>query len=112
MQTIENHILVIICIFVFGIIGMGVFALSSDDTPKQKLKGAFLGFFVAVAFSYPTWVLVGQGQMWALMLITIVYTITGQFLPEFLQSIVPKITRKIVGIIYKQKTGEDLGDDR
>lgn len=95
----------------FTILGMGIYAFSSNEPPKTRAKNTILGGLIAAGLSYPTWVYFGQGQMWTLILITITYTITGQFIPEFLQKIIPKAARRIANIVFKNRFGEDLNDD-
>lgn len=103
----EKQMDVFITMLIFGCVGMAIYMLSSNEPPKKKVRSAFLGFFVAMAFSYPTYVFIGGGHLWALAAISSVYTICGQFLPEFLQSIAPKFVRKAL----KDKFGVDSDAD-
>lgn len=111
LEKLKEHLDSIAIIVIFSLMGMGIYALSSKEPPGLMAKNTFLGGLIAGALSYPTWIYFGYGHMWALILITIGYTITGQFIPEFLQSVVPKAVKKISNIIFKTRFGEDLDDD-
>lgn len=102
---------IFLMILVFSILSMIVYAVSSKEQPRQLIKSTIAGGVIACILSYPTWLWIGRDEIWLLIPITFVYTITGQFIPEFLQSIVPKFVKKITSIFYKQKTGEDLDND-
>ena len=108
-----SHILIIA---VFSVISMIAYFATSDDPPKKRGKNMIAGAAIAWILSYPTWVGIGAAlgieiaAFW-LIPITFTYTVTGQFIPEFLQSVVPKAVRKITNIIFKKNTGEDLDND-
>lgn len=98
-------------IFVFTFLSMIVYAATSKEQSKRQLfKSTVAGGVIALILSYPTWLWIGKVEVYWLIPITFVYTITGQFLPEFLQHAVPKAVRKVTNIFFKQKTGEDLDD--
>ena len=111
IKSIERNFTVFFIIVVTSIFSMAVYALNSKEELKQKVKSTFSGGIIAILLSYPTWMYFKayfpDASTYYLVVITFVYTITGQFIPEFLQSIVPKIAKKF----YKQKTGEDLNND-
>lgn len=108
LNDYAEHILMIV---VFAILGMGIYAFSSNEPPRLRAKNTILGGLIALALSYPTWVYFGQGHMWTLILITITYTITGQFIPDFLQTTIPKIAKRVANIVFKSRFGEDLDND-
>lgn len=58
----------------------------NTDTLKTRVRGAFLGFFISLIFSYPVFLIVGAGKIWTLIPIAATLTISGQFLPELIQS--------------------------
>lgn len=112
LEKLREHLDNIAIILIFSLMGMGIYALSSKEPPRLRSKNTLLGGLIAGALSYPTWLYFGNGHVWALILITIGYCITGQFIPEFLQSVIPKAVKKISNIIFKTRFGEDLDDDR
>ena len=96
---------------------MIVNSLTSPEPPRTRTKSMFAGGVIAGILSYPTWLGIGYmtpaGQLavgW-LIPITFVYTVSGQFIPEFLQSVVPKLIRKLFNRSYRAKTGEDFDHD-
>lgn len=111
LEKLREHLDNIAIILIFSLMGMGIYALSSKEPPRLRAKNTFLGGLIAGSLSYPTWLYFGNDHVWALILITIGYTITGQFIPEFLQSVIPKAVKKISNIIFKTRFGEDLDDD-
>lgn len=68
----------------FSSIGFAIYMLSKEQPIKARIKGAALGFFISIAFSYPAWLVVGNDKWWALAGISSVLTISGQFLPELM----------------------------
>lgn len=111
LEKIESFSEYISMIVIFTFLGMAIYAFSSKETPQVRAKNTILGGLISGALSYPTWMYVGQNEIWTLIPITITYTITGQFIPEFLQNAVPKGAKKIVNIIFRTKFGEDFDDD-
>ena len=110
-KSLEHYLEYIVLITVFTVIGMAIYAFSSSEPPRLKMKNMVLGGLIAVALSYPTWYFIGRGEVIAMIPIVIIYTITGQFIPEFLQSVIPKLARKLFNKGYKAKTGEEFEDD-
>mgnify|MGYP003560098870 CR=1 FL=1 len=111
LESLQEHIDHIALIVVFTVIGMCIYATSSQEPIKTRIKHTTLGGLIALGLSYPTWQVVGYGHLWALMLITVIYTIAGQFIPEFLQGVLPKAAKKVTNVIFKRKFGEDLDND-
>lgn len=111
LEEYAAHIALIIVICVLSMVAY--FATSDEPIPKRK-KSTLAGGVIALILSYPTWLAIGQfvnaqhvGEFW-LIPITFTYTVTGQFLPDFLQNVVPKFVKKIVNYFFKKTTGEDL----
>lgn len=116
-KNLENYIEHIVLILVFSMLSMIAYALTSPEPPRTRTKSMFAGGVIAGILSYPTWLGIGYmtpaGQLavgW-LIPITFVYTVSGQFIPEFLQSVVPKLIRKLFNRSYRAKTGEDFDHD-
>lgn len=107
IKSIEKNFTVFFIIVVTSVFSMTVYALSSKEEIKQRVKSMFSGGIIACLLTYPTWLYLGAKEPVLLIPITFAYTITGQFLPEFLQSIVPKIVKKF----FSKKVGEDLNND-
>lgn len=117
LKTLESYAEHIILIIVFCILSMAAYALTSPEPPKSRTKSMFAGGVISAILSYPTWIFIGtltsQGviEVWWLIPITFAYTVSGQFIPEFLQSVIPKLIKKLFNKGYKAKTGEDFEND-
>lgn len=111
LKSLENYIEYIILIAVFTVIGMAIYAFSSNESPRLKFKNMILGGLIACALSYPTWYFIGMNKVVVMIPIVITYTITGQFLPEWLQAVIPKLTKKLFNQKYKANIGEDFDND-
>lgn len=117
LKNIENHLEHIAVILVFSVLSMIAYALTSPEEPKKRIKSTFAGGFISGILSYPTWLgisyMMPSGELHVAWLIpiTFVYTVSGQFIPEFLQSVTPKLAKKLFNRSYKAKTGEDFEDD-
>ena len=117
LKTLEDYAEHVILIIVFCILSMAAYALTSPEPPRSRTKSMFAGGVIASILSYPTWVGIGsmtsQGliPVWCLIPITFAYTVSGQFIPEFLQSVIPKLVKKLFNKGYKAKTGEDFEND-
>lgn len=111
-ESLEKNFTILVMIVITSIFSMIVYALKSKEEPKDRVKNTFAGGIIACILAYPTWLFVRgylpELSVYWLVPITFVYTITGQFLPEFLQEYTPKIITKTLGVFYKKKTGEDL----
>ena len=117
LKNLENYIEHIVLIVVFSMLSMIAYALTSPEPPKTRTKSMFAGGVIAGILSYPTWLAIGSlttlGALpvgW-LIPITFVYTVSGQFIPEFLQSVVPKLIKKLFNRSYRAKTGEEFDND-
>lgn len=86
LKLLDDKIAEILTILFFSGIGFCIYLLADNEPIKKRMRGAFLGFFISAAFSYPTWLFVGGSKWWALAGISSVLTISGQFLPELIQS--------------------------
>lgn len=84
-KVLEEKLLDILTIIFFSGIGFSIYMLYKRDPIKSRLKGAALGFFISLAFSYPAWLVFGNDKWWALAGISSVLTISGQFLPELIE---------------------------
>lgn len=85
----------IFTILFFSAISFIIYLLAQNNEPiKNRIRGAFLGFFISIAFSYPVFLVIGREQWWALASISSVLTISGQFLPELIQSTFRKYATK------------------
>ena len=116
LRNLEARVESIIIIIVFCILSMLAYAATSDEPPPKRKKSMFAGGVIALILSYPTWMAIGRfigGDIDAFWLIpiTFTYTVTGQFIPEFLQNVVPKAAKKIFNIFFKRTTGEDMNND-
>lgn len=117
LKTLENHIEHLLLIIVIAILSMIAYASTSDEPPPRRKKSMVAGGVIAMILSYPTWMAIGKylggGEIDAFWLIpiTFTYTVTGQFIPEFLQNVIPKTAKKVFSIFFKRTTGEDLNDD-
>lgn len=112
IKSLERNFTTFFVIVLTSVMSMIVYALKSKETPKEKIKNTFSGGIISCLLAYPTWLYMismfpSIGAFW-LVPITFVYTITGQFLPEFLQEVVPTLLRKGLNFFYKKKTGEDF----
>lgn len=112
IKSLEKNFTTFFIIVITSIFSMIVYALKSEEAPKEKIKNTFSGGIISILLAYPTWLYMSSlfpslAVFW-LVPITFVYTITGQFLPEFLQEVVPSIVRKTLNFFYKKKTGEDF----
>lgn len=117
LKNIEDYLEHIALIAVFAILSMAAYALTSPEPPKTRIKSMLAGGVIAGILSHPTWLGIGfltpNGVLhvgW-LIPITFVYTVSGQFIPEFLQSVVPKLIKKLFNRSYKAKTGEEFDHD-
>lgn len=96
LKVLEERIGDIVTIVFFSAIGFIIYMLApNNDTLRRRLRGAFLGFFVSIAASYPVFLAIGRDQWWALAAISSVLTISGQFLPELIQSTFKKYVKKL-----------------
>ena len=117
LKNIEDYLEHIALIAVFAVLSMAAYALTSPEPPKTRIKSMLAGGVIAGVLSYPTWALIGSmtpsGHLhvgW-LTVIIFIYSVSGQFIPEFLQSVIPKLAKKLFNRSYKAKTGEDFEDD-
>ncbi len=96
LSAIQDKINEIVTVLFFSAISFIIYLLAPNNEPlKQRLRGAFLGFFISMAFSYPAYLLFGNDKWWALALTSSVLTISGQFLPELIQSTFKKYATNI-----------------
>ena len=73
-----------------------IYLTSTTEPIKSRVRGAFQGGFIAVVFAYPVWTYIGKGNLAALILITAILCISGQFLIEPIQKAVPKYVKKVI----------------
>lgn len=105
INTLQEKSNEIITILFFSAISFIIYLLAPNSEPlKQRLRGAFLGFFISMAFSYPAFLLIGNDKWWALAFISSVLTISGQFLPELIQSTFKKYA---INVSKKYQGGEN-----
>ena len=116
-KNLEEHIEHIALMLLVTALSMIAYFLTSPQPPRERTKSAFAGGVIAGVLSYPTWALIGSmtpsGHLhvgW-LTVIIFIYSVSGQFIPEFLQSVIPKLAKKLLNRSYKAKTGEDFEDD-
>lgn len=62
----------------------------NNDSLLRRIRMAFLGFFISMGASMPIWLAIGKDKWWSLALIASVLTISGQFIPELIQSTLKK----------------------
>lgn len=94
LRLLDEKLADLLTIFFFSCIGFIIYLLAENDPIKKRMRGAFLGFFISIAFSYPTYLFVGGDNWWALSAISSVFAISGQFLPELIQSTFRKYATK------------------
>ena len=94
IKLLDEKIAEIITVIFFGAIGFCIYMLNTNEPIKKRMRGAFLGFFISMAFSYPTYLFVGSGNWWALAAISAVLAISGQFLPELITNTFKKYAIK------------------
>ena len=117
LKTIEGYAEHVILITMFCVLSMIAYALTSPEPPRSRTKSMFAGGVISLILSYPTWVWIGSMTVagvlavYWLIPITFVYTVAGQFIPEFLQSAIPKLAKKLLNKGYRAKTGEDFEND-
>lgn len=116
-KNLEEHVEHIALVLLVTVLSMIAYFLTSPQPPRERTKSAFAGGVIAGVLSYPTWALIGSltpsGHLhvgW-LTVIIFIYSVSGQFIPEFLQSVIPKLAKKLFNRSYKAKTGEDFEDD-
>ena len=116
-KNLEEYIGHIALVLLVTALSMIAYFLTSPQPPRERTKSAFAGGVIAGVLSYPTWALIGSmtpsGHLhvgW-LTVIIFIYSVSGQFIPEFLQSVIPKLAKKLLNRSYKAKTGEDFEDD-
>ena len=116
-KNLEEHIEHIALVLLVTALSMIAYFLTSPQPPRERTKSAFAGGVIAGVLSYQTWALIGSmtpsGHLhvgW-LTVIIFIYSVSGQFIPEFLQSVIPKLAKKLFNRSYKAKTGEDFEDD-
>lgn len=103
----------LVLILVVSFLSMLIYALTSEESKMSRLKSMCAGGVISLVLTYPTWLFICDlydrpiAVYWIIP-ITFVYTITGQFIPDALRSLVPKIVNSFVKKFYKDKTGEDL----
>ena len=113
LKNIGEELEYLLLIVIVAILSMIVHALTSSEPARARSKSAIAGGVIAMILSYPTWVAIGDFYehpipVYWLIPITFVYTITGQFIPDALKSIVPKMFNALIKKFFKDKTGEDL----
>lgn len=107
LEKIRQHIDEFIIMIVVGFISMGIYILSEKDAPlRHSFRLALMGFLIAQVFSLPIYYIMKAGSLWWLSVIVSILTICGQFLPELLQTLIPKIVKKQV----KDRFGVDDND--
>ena len=116
-KNLEEHIEHISHVLLVIALSMIAYFLTSLQPLRERTKSAFAGGVIAGVLSYPTWALIGSmapsGHLhvgW-LTVIIFIYSVSGQFIPRFLQSVIPKLAKKLFNRSYKAKTGEDFEDD-
>ena len=116
-KNLEEHIEHIALVLATIVFSMIAYFLTSTQPPRERTKSTFAGGVIAGVLSYPTWSLIGSmtpsGHLHVLWLTVIIfiYSVSGQFIPEFLQSVIPKLAKRLLNRSYKAKTGEDFEDD-
>ena len=116
-KNLEEPIEHIALILLVTALSMIAYFLTSRQSPRKRIKSAFAGGIIAGVLSYPTWALIssispcGQPHVECLTVIIFIYSVSGQFIPGFLQSVIPKLAKKLFNRSYKAKTGEDFEDD-
>jgi len=90
---------------------MGVYFALSNEPKVKRAKYMIAGGLISLILAYPTWAGIGHHfsstgsiEVYWLSPITFIYAVSGQFLPEMLQAMFPKLAKKL----FKDKTGEDL----
>lgn len=111
LKHIEEYLSHILLIIGCTIVSMIIYSMSSDEEPKKRKKSTITGGLISVCLSYGTWAGIGHffsstGQIAVFWMpfICFAYTVSGQFIPEMLQSLWPKLVK----FLYRSRTGEDL----
>lgn len=95
LKILDEKIGDILTILLFSGLGFAIYMLFHDGPIKARVKGAALGFFISMAFSYPAFLVFGYGKWWALAFISTSLTIAGQFLPELIQATLQKFAKNV-----------------
>jgi hypothetical protein len=97
IKVLHERIGDILTILFFSCVSFIIYMLAPNtETVRTRMRGAFLGFFISLAFSYPVYLIFGNDKWWALAMTSSVLTISGQFLPELIQSAFKKyVTTKV-----------------
>jgi hypothetical protein len=98
IEQIHSRISEIVTIVFFSSISFVIYLLAKDEPVKKRLRGALLGFFISLAFSYPAFLFLGDGKWWALAAISSCLTISGQFIPEMIEDLFKKYVHKKFGV--------------
>ena len=95
-EKFRQHFDELIIIFLISLLSMVVYLLSENTPMKARVKLAFLGFFISMIVSLPTYYTIGFNNLWALVFISAIFTVCGQFLPELVQTLFKKFVKKQV----------------
>lgn len=94
LKALDDKIVDIITMLFFSGLGICIYLLNGQDSIKLKMRGAFLGFFISLSFSYPVYLFMGDGKWWVLAMVSSVLTISGQFLPDLITNAFRKYATK------------------
>lgn len=73
-----------------------IYLTSTTEPIRSRIRGGLQGGLIAVVCAYPTWTYIGRDNLAALVLITVIFCISGQFLIEPVQKAVPKYIKKVL----------------
>lgn len=73
-----------------------IYLTSTTEPMRSRIRGGVQGALIAAVAAYPVWTYIGNGNLAALVLITIILCISGQFLIEPVQKAVPKYLSKLL----------------
>lgn len=73
-----------------------IYLTSTTEPIKSRIRGGLQGGLIALVCAYPTWTYIGKGNLAALVLITVILCISGQFLIEPVQKAIPKYVKKVL----------------
>lgn len=73
-----------------------IYLTSTTEPIKSRIRGGLQGGLIASVCAIPTWTYIGRGSLAALVLITVIFCISGQFLIEPVQKAIPKYVKKVL----------------
>lgn len=96
LELINERIVEWVIILIGTFAGFFIYLTSTTDPIKSRIRGGIQGALIAGVASYPIWTYIGRNNLAALILITIILCISGQFLIEPLQKAIPKYLNKVL----------------